>query len=252
VNKKRLLIMAIGIGLFIAAGVSQAPAARSQHASFTVRSTLDGKTTLPHRIHWLAFPSIPAAKVGEVDFLIDGKTSWVEHHPPYSYGFDANYLVTSWLSPGVHHFTVRVIATDGRHANSATTAARVLPASPPPADLAGSWKRSIDAQQAHGQPAGTWVLTINKIGWRIKVPPKGANLIDVGYLSPGVLELRGGIWTKPHPADNPTEGNGWCDEPFQPVRYHWSVAADTLTLALAGPKRCDGQSVIIAGAWSRL
>jgi hypothetical protein len=251
-NTKRFLIIAIGIGLVFGTGLSQAPAARSQHATFTVRSTLDGKTTLPHRIHWLAFPSIPAAKVAEVDFLIDGKTSWIEHHTPYSYGFDANYLVTSWLTPGIHHFAVRVTATNRQRANSQTTAARVLPASPPPAELAGSWKRTITAQQSHGQPAGTWVLTVDKIGWRIKVPPVGANLIDVGYMSPGKLELRGGIWTKPHPDNNPTEGNGWCDEPFQPVQYHWSVAAGVLTLTLAGPKRCDGQSVIVAGQWSRL
>jgi hypothetical protein len=55
----------------------------------------------------------------------------------------------------------------------------------------------------------------------------------------------------PHPENNPTEGNGWCDEPFRPVRYHWNTTATTLTLSLAGPSRCVGQSTIIAGNWKR-
>jgi hypothetical protein len=248
--KKRLFVAAIGaLGLLALAGTSRAPAAGRQEQGFTVRSTLAGKT-LPHRIHWFALPSIPPAEVAEVDFLIDGKLSWVEHHAPYSYGYNANYLVTSWLKPGLHHFLVRAVATDGLKA-TATTDARVLPAAAPPARLVGTWKRTLTAQQAGQQPSGTWVLSISKVGWKIAVPPGGANLIDVGYLATGLLELRGGIWTKPAPKDNPEEGNGWCDEPFQPVRYHWAVSGTTLTLALAGPKRCDGQSVIVAGSWSR-
>jgi hypothetical protein len=61
-----------------------------------VTSTLDGHAALPHRIHWQAFPSVPAADVSEVDFLIDGKLGWVEHHTPYFYGDDgklAGHLV---------------------------------------------------------------------------------------------------------------------------------------------------------------
>ena len=200
--------------------ITSAPA-KSRAQPFKVTSTLDGKKVLPHRIHWFAFPSIPAAQVAEVDFLIDGKFSWIEHHAPYSYGYNANYLVTSWLSPGPHHFTVRAKATDGRRAADSTVA-RVLPTPAPPAQLTNKrWKRTLTAAETHGQPHGTWVLSITKVGWKIKVPPVGANLIDVGYLSRGLLELRGGIWTTPAPANNPEEGNGWCDEPFQPVRYHW-------------------------------
>jgi hypothetical protein len=218
---------------------------------FKVRSTLAGRKTLPHRIHWLGVPSIPASKIRKVEFLIDGRVRWVEHSAPYSYGFNGNYLVTSWLTPGVHHFSVRATATDGRRAFSASLAARVGPAADPPPELAGTWKRTLTQAQAGRQPSGTWILSVDKVGWTIKVPPGGANLIDVAYLSPGLLESRGGVWTKPHPADNPTEGNGWCDEPFQPVRYHWVVEGNTLTMTLAGPKRCDGESTIWAGAWSR-
>jgi hypothetical protein len=230
--------------------VGWAGASRVGTPPFTVRSTLSGHPVLPHRIHWLGVPSLPAARVSEVDFLIDGKLRWVEHHRPYSYGYDADYLVTSWLTAGTHTFAVRAISTDHRRAITSSTA-RVGTASAPPAKLTGSWQRTLSAAQAGKQPSGIWKLTVDKVGWRIEVPPGGANLIDVGYLSPGRLELRGGIWTKPAPKDNPVEGNGWCDEPFQPVRYTWSVERRTLTLALDGPRRCDGQSTIVAGTWTR-
>lgn len=227
--------------------------AASAPAAFTVRSTLTGKKVLPHRVHWYAFPSLPPAQIREVDFFIDNKLSWVEHNAPYDYGFNDNYLVTTWLKPGLHQFTVRAVTADGRRAAKTTSSARTLPATPPPAPLAGRWTRTLSPAQTHGQPSGTWILEISKIGWWIKVPGPGpgANLIDVGYLAPNLLELRGGIWNMPHPENNPTEGNGWCDEPFQPVRYHWKTTATTLALSLAGPRRCDGQSTIIAGNWKR-
>ena len=114
---------------------------------FAVSSTLDGKTVLPQRIHWVAKPGIAAAKVVEVVFLIDGKIGWVEHKPPYVYGNDGNWLVTSALEPGTHRFTVRTTTVDVRTV-SKTVKARVLPAAAPPAALAGSWQRTVTKAQA--------------------------------------------------------------------------------------------------------
>jgi hypothetical protein len=231
-----------------ALGLAFSAAGRGHEQAFTVRSTLTGKTVLPHRIHWLGFPSLPPAKVAEVDFLIDGKLSWVEHHAPYTYGYNGNYLVTSWLTPGSHTFTVRAISTAHERA-STSTAARVLPAAPPPAALAGSWRRVVTKAEARGSGRpGVWRLTINKIGWQLRDPGGHGALVDVAYLSSGLLEARGGIATKPQ---SPHEGNIWCDEPFQPVRYRWSATGGSLALTLAGPKRCDGQSDVWAGDWTR-
>lgn len=227
--ERLFLVLATVTGLAaISSAVVASTAVQAGSKPFEVTSTLAGKKVLPHRIRWLGLPKLPASKVAEVDFLIDGKVHWIEHNAPYSYGFDGNYLVTSWLRPGLHRFAVRAIANDGHGVGaSRTTLARVLPAALPVAKLASTrWKRTLTPAQAGGQPAGTWVLSIDKVGWKIKVPPVGANLIDVGYLSPGLVELRGGVWTRPHPANNPTEGNSWCDEPFQPVRYRWAVDAD--------------------------
>jgi hypothetical protein len=229
-------------------GTASAPAA-SKHR-FKVTSTLTGRKVLPHRIHWLAVPNVPPSKIREVDFLIDGRISWVEHAAPYSYGYNDNYLVTTWLAPGVHRFKTRALATDGRRATSRTTVARVRPAPAPPAQLAaGPWRREIT--EVTGAPAGTWTLTIDKVGWSIVDPLGQGSLVDVAYLSPTLLEARGGVRTKPNPPLGAMEGNGWCDEPFQPVRYAWLVQGDTLTLTLAGPKRCDGQSDIWGGDWTR-
>ena len=134
-------------------------AANQQRAASTpvkVTSTLDGKTVLPRRIRWIATPTIPASQVSKVQFFIDGgKPRWEEEHAPYTYGEDENgrhqnYLVTSWLTPGRHRFTVRVLTVDGRKAQS-TVVARVLPAPAPPATLAGTWRRAI--ADTSGAPA---------------------------------------------------------------------------------------------------
>jgi len=221
----------------------------SRTASFRVSSTLSHKHVLPHRIHWLGKPSLPKSKIREVDFLIDGSRSWVEHHAPYSYGYDGNYLVTTWMKPGLHTFTVVAVATDGGRAMISNQARTSAPKAPRAA-LAGSWRRRISAAEAgaSGQ-SGMWTLRVSGLGWRFLDPTRrrGA-LIDVAYLSSNVVEARGGIATRDH---DPRENNPWCDEPFQPVRYHWHIGGNRLVLTLAGPKRCDGQSRVWAGVWTR-
>jgi hypothetical protein len=248
--KNRTIISAFVVALACSVlAVAAAATAGGEQQPLTVKSSLL-PARLPHRIQWLARPSLPPAQMNEVLFMIDGKVAWVEHHAPYSYGFDGNYLVTSWLKPGPHHFSLRAVANDSRVATTTMTAT-VAAATPPPSSLNGMWKRTLTAAEAGKEPAGTWKLTVTKVGWHIAVPPGGANLIDVAYLTSSLLELRGGIWTKPAPNDNPQQGNGWCDEPFQPVRYHWRASATTLTFTLAGPKRCGGESTIVAGTWTR-
>ena len=101
---------------------------------------------------------------------------------------------------------MRAIAKGGRRGTSSTIA-RVLAARPPPAPLAGTWKRRVKA--------GTWQLVVDKVGWRFRGPGGAGDLVDVGYLSAGLLEARGGIYTGNR---NAQEGNNWCTEPFEPVR----------------------------------
>jgi hypothetical protein len=264
-----VVLLAFVIAVTPAAARSRAGDAQS----FSVASTLDGKTVLPHRIHWLARPSGAASKILEVDFLIDGRKSWIEKKSPYVYGDTGNWLVTSALSPGRHRFTVRAKAKNGTTAQR-TTIARVLPAAPPPSELAGSWERVVTKEQAGPvTPAGTWGITIDSTGWTVR-DPDGArgcgcgSWIDVAYLPGNRVELRSGIWTQPKDARAAKRfGNGWCNETHAPanydlygtnapVDYDWSVSADTLTVTLNGSDRCGPanakQDWIVAGVWTRV
>ena len=219
------------------------PASAQLRGDFPLRSTLDGKSVLPHRIRWLGVPALPATKVADVAFLIDGKVRWVEHNPPFTYGYDGNYLVTSWLTPSAHRFTVRATAKDGRRATSSTVA-RVGAAKAPPRQLAGGWTRIVP----RGPARGTWRLEVDRVGWRFRGPGGVGAFVDVAYLSTGLLEARGGIHTRNR---SEQEGNSWCNEPFRAVRYRWSVKGDMLALTRTGESRCDGQHEVWAGEWSR-
>jgi hypothetical protein len=223
-----------------------------------IMSTLDNKNVLSHRIRWIAYPK-PLREVGKVDFLIDGKVRWIEKNTPYVYGDDSNWLVTSWLSPGRHRFTVRAVTAGGRSV-SKTTVARVLPAPAAPSQLSRTrWMREVtQAQAGKTTPGGRWVLEIDRTGWRIKDPHGGANWIDVLYLAPGRVRLRNGIWTRPRNAQEPNvqEGSGWCEDTNASGNYRWSLAAERLTIVLDGRDRCgtagDERFRIVAGEWMRL
>ena len=151
----------------------------------------------------------------------------------------------------MHRFAVRAKTTDGRTATD-VHAARVIKPGPLPANLAGTWERKIGADQAGADLAGTWRLRISPVGWSIVDPKGGPILIDVAYLGSDQLESRGPIWTVPAgPPGSPTEGNGWCDAPFSPVRYRFAVTGATLTLQLVGNDHCGGEHFIWAGVWNR-
>jgi hypothetical protein len=243
-SKPARVVFSLGLTCLVAVSFA-AGWSGAETTPFGLASTLDGKTVQPHRIVWRGVPKLPAAQVAKVEFLIDGKVRWIERNPPYTYGDDSNWLVTSWLSPKRHTFTVRATANDGRKALR-TTIARVVSAPSPPTDLIGTWKHSF--------VGGIWVLTVDKTGWKIRDPFGTGNFIDVAYFSGGRLQARGGIFTTP---DSPFEGNGWCRDVNAPVDYRWAVSADTLTLTHFGPDRCtegseaEKQHYIWNGAWTK-
>lgn len=234
--------------LVLGISVSSAAAGFSASSAPKVTSSLDGKSVLPHKIRWVAQPGLRSSRVAKVQFLIDGKLRWVEKNKPYVYGDDRGKLVTSWLKPGKHSFTVRVVPRRGAAA-SHTTKARVLPSPLPPAELrATTWKRTLSKPGSDGSPKGTWTIRVTDAGWKIDDPMGGTNFIDAAYLSGNTVELGDGIWTKPRSFH---EGNGWCPDTNRPVRYQWAVAGDSLTLTLSGKNECGDQSDVIGGAWTR-
>ena len=250
-------VAGIGAACLIASTSALAQSTGRRAQPFAVTSTLEGKNVLPHRIHWLARPKGGTLRIVEVDFLIDGRTSWIETTAPYSYGDDGNWLVTSALSPGKHRFTVRAKAANGKTAQR-TTVARVVAAVAPPASLAAAWQRLVTPEEAGSEtPGGLWMISVDAAGWSIKDPQGYENWIDAAYLADGRVQLRGGIWTNPFdPAITKRGGNGWCQETNAPVDYVWAISADILTIAHEGADACGSpnnkESQIVAGAWKRV
>jgi hypothetical protein len=255
----------IALALFtLAAG--RLPTADASSA-FVVRSSLDGMVVLPHRIHWLGLPLLGRSKVSEVAFLIDGSVRWIEHGAPYSFGDDGGYLVTSWLSPGRHRFTVRVRSTDGKTASDAVTA-RVLPAPAPPAQLAGRWQRMVsravhDPTGGGNAPAGSWTINFERRWIEDVAPgrwdPRTSNRTGLGGIvdndwipSTTTFQIAAGIQTRILRDEN-ARGGWWCEPGGPFATYTWTVRGNTLTLKPTnGIDPCFQRGAIYTGQWTRV
>jgi hypothetical protein len=230
-------------------GAPDASSSPTAAPKFKVTSTIDGRATLPHRIYWQALPGVPSSDISEVDFLIDGKLRWVERNPPYFYGSDSNYLVTSFLAPGEHQFTVRAVRSDGRTATD-TVRATVGPAPAPPAALAGTWRRFQGGTSPGAPPPGNWRLVISSVGWQIYDTAGTGDLLDVAYVKPGLLEIRTGMFTEPDSQNPVLDGNGWCNgDPGPTIRLRYAVHGKSLTFAPIGARGCGGTDYVTGRDW---
>ncbi len=272
----------IGLACLVAVGgmATTTPAARSsQQGQFRVTSTLDGKTVLPHRIHWVAKTTLPPTQIANIRFAIDGVFLGLARHeasrlhlqrvdaPLPSRTFAAGYLVTSWLTPGRHRFTVQMRANDGRLAED-TVVARVLPAPNPPGALAGTWRRTIDTTDSPklGSPAnptytpvpsGTYTISFDKRWIKDHFPGKldlttslktGAGLSFLNDWAPGPdsFHVQGNVNT------HPLWALAWCYPGGPGADYHWSVAGNTLTMTpIGGTDACGIRGFIWTGRWQR-
>jgi len=250
---------------------TRAPAA---NRSFNVASTLDGKTVLPHRIHWLALPALPASQVREVDFLIDGRRAWVEDKPPYTYADDGGFLVTSWLAPGKHRFSVRAIRSDGQSVTD-TVVARVLPPPEVPTALAGTWQRKVartsgaPAPKTAGNPTGTltppgtYKITFDHRWIHDEFPCTTSPCTFVGATGAGTefdsdwdpgpttFHVQGEVTFRIF-QDTDRLAGWWCQTGGPPATYTWSVTGNTLMLApVGGHDACAVRGFIWSGIWKR-
>jgi hypothetical protein len=218
--------------------------------SFTVTSTLDGKKVLPLRIQWIASPHGIPGKIVAVDYLIDGRLAWTEHHAAYYYGgnegTDGNWLVTSFLKPGGHTFSVVAHASTGAVATDMVKAL-VVPPPTPPAKLAGSWTRNVTPTDLKkgpkGPPAGRWTVTVDSIGWAIQ----HGDHFDVRYLKNGDVVMGPEV-------DTPTQqAGGFCGiDPLHTWSVSFSSDARTMALNPVGHDPCGDRVAIMQGTWTRV
>ena len=267
--KQLSLVLLAGVALLVAC-LTPAAATPSK-TSFKLRTSLDGKTVLPHRIRWLGYPLLPRNKVRKVAFLIDGKVRWIEHHPPYSYSDDGGYLVTSWLSAGAHRFTVRATSFTGAKA-SKTVVARVIAAPKPPAELAGTWQRDI-ADEVPGPsdprcgpdpvPAGRWTLVFERRWIETVFPGKfhreKSKQTSFGYIidndwvpGPNTFEVDGSVTIQVF-HDDDQRGGWWCLPGGPGAKYSWAVHGNTLSLApVGGQDKNEQRGAVFTGKWTRV
>jgi hypothetical protein len=241
--------LAILVFLAFVVAVSSALARTDGSTRFSVTSSLDGKKVLPLRIRWTAHPHTALPNVAEVEFLIDGQKAWTAHEQPYCYGAIGgvcNRLVTSFLTPGIHTFTVRAVTIFGKTATH-TVKARVIAAPPPPANLAGPWTRIVTPDDLKnvppGPPPGPWTITISSLGW---ATGPGDNF-DVRYLANGNVVMGPEVVT-------PTQQSGaFCG--VDPL-HTWTVvlSADDQSMQLnpVGQDDCGDRVAIMQGTWTRV
>jgi hypothetical protein len=260
-----LAALLVGCGGFAAA--SAATTGEQTAKAFTIGSNLDGRTVLPHRIPWIAHASAPVLFPG-VEFLIDGKVVFANRLEPYAFGADGRdeasgttktgYLVTSFLAPGKHRFTVRgkAIVGGGRTTAEKTFVARVPAPPAPPAQLAGTWQRQLETavppdpnrlyRAVTAQP-GTYRLVVDRRYLRLSGPAPRKHL-KIDYLAgPRTLVIRGPVWR-----GDPDEGAA-CDPWGPEATYAWSVSEGSLTLEPAGKgDECKQRGAITTGEWTRV
>jgi hypothetical protein len=266
-SPKAWFFVAVSLSAVIAVSSSLA---REAATPLKVTSSIDHKTVLPQRLHWLAYTKVPAAQVAEVDFLIDGKLRWIEHFAPYNYASDdfhghLGYLFTSWLAPRKHRFTARVVTKDGQTGTD-TVVARVLAAAEPPAKLAGVWTRKVTAEDlkkvdpkfGSGPPAGTWRLVFDRAGaWHLD--PLGSGIGNGYGVTGNIIRVYAPIQMAPLINGHTTTrryghtniGGVDCREDGPPGSYTWAASGGQLTLH-AIREGCGQRRAIWEGTWRRI
>jgi hypothetical protein len=264
------------LSLVCLAALVAATVATAASNPLKVTSSLDGKAVLPHRISWIAYPTIATSQIKAVDYLIDGKLDWIGDASPSTYSDTDGYLVTSWLSPGLHRFTVRVVARNGDTAADTVTA-RVLPAPVPPAALVGSWQRTINTAGAPAPgsagnptstitPDGTYTITFSQKWIEDHFPGKfsisgsivgnsgdGFELLSDWTPGRATFHVQGAVSIQPFDVNTDQLGGSWCEWGGPAANYSWAVTGKVLTLKpVGGADACSIRGFIWTGRWTRI
>ena len=183
----------------------------------TVTMTIADHARLTRAVPWQVTISAADATVREVDFLIDGRQTWVEQEPPYSFDDDGQLLTPWLLGNGRHILTARAVMGTGATAD-ATAHVVVGTHVAGNTEVAGTYRRTVtrsDQQRAepyrvpskgafgNESPTGTWTIHIRPNGEIVGVDPAGdtANpFIEPFTLSGSTMRLYGpALWRQPDP-----------------------------------------------------
>ena len=271
----------LGLITAVLAVLGSGAAVAASRTAYTVHSTLDGKTVLPRRIPWVV-TSRPAMPKGSwLAFTVDGKTidsdyvrrSTTSAGDSNTFAGDGGYLVTSWLAPGRHTFTVRLHPTGGSVVEKTTVAAVPGPAHVP-AVLAGTWTRvvsDVTGAPAFGSPGNPTNTAVTTGIYELTFGPKwieaqfpgafnpatsfktGRGLVFYNDWTPGARSFEAYGYVDWHhvPRSSPDAGS-WCNAGGPVAGYSWSVSGDMLTLTPSGgADKCGIRAFIWAGTWTR-
>src|SRR5581483_1429956 len=184
-----------------------------------------GMHVLPRRVVWTVSITPTPPKQSWVSFLIDGKSLDQNYiHSSVTFPDKGGYLVTSWLSPGMHTFTARVHPAGGKPIDDTVRATVAKPVTVPAA-LAGTWEKSVpdtsNAPKGSPTPAGTYKLTFDPRWIQGRYPgkfvPHASDKTGNGWIidndwTPGAktFDAYGGVYWKRF-GEKDAEGGSWCN-----------------------------------------
>ena len=194
--------------------------------------------------------------------MIDGKVRWSEREAPYNYGADddgrnAGFLMTTWLKPGKHRFTVRAVDDSG-HEATRTVVASVSAAPAPPAALSGTWTRTVTVADLKkgdhdGPPPGAWKLVFDRVGaWHLD--PKGSGVVNQYVAGATVIRVYAPIWMAPEGISrfgHTHLGGNDCSQAGPFGSYNWSVDGNSLTLTAKNEPVLDNRPRDLGRTWTR-
>lgn len=250
-------VLAGAVGLACAACGSSAGATGAPEP-LRVVSSISNDAVLSSAVSWTGTPAgIPASRVDRVEFVIDGRVRWTEHHAPFVFNGDGSELFPWVLGAGAHRLAVRVVTRTG--ASASTSAAVTVAASVPvPQDLLGTFTRRVTIADVHRTaafrrepadqvlPVGIWRIQIARDGVITFDDPRGGGGNEAFTATPaGTLALQGPAnWILP-----PSRQGGFCEtEPL--AGYAWSAGPQTLVLKSLRD-RCADRNSMFTGTWRR-
>src|SRR4051812_42404281 len=241
-----------------ASATTESPAAPPK-----VSSSISDGATLTRAVTWRVGVQPAGDDVAEeVEFLVDGKKTWVERESPYVFNDDGQVLAPWLLGNGPHTLVARVKTGGG--ATDSTAHVTVHTSLAANKQITGTYHRvvtkadvkrvqpyRIPSKGAFGEipPLGRWTLRIKPNGEIVGVDPKNGTaspFIEPYSLDGSKLTLYGpAVWRQP----NPDEPNLFCD-PEKRSDYVWHRSGPSLAITNV-QKTCADRDIVFVGTWIR-